>query len=83
MGITPTCAGRWQNVWPREATGGGSDEALRADQRRPEAIGREYHAKVAGLRRKYAMSVEVRFPRASSPDSNPDVSAASPSASVR
>ena len=40
---------------------GGSDDAQKADQMRLEAIEREYHAKVADLRRKYAMSVEVRF----------------------
>jgi len=37
------------------------DETRKVDQMRLEAIEREYHTKVADLRRKYAMSVEVRF----------------------
>ncbi len=40
---------------------GGSDDSLKAEQMRLEAIEREYHTKVADLRRKYAMSVEVCF----------------------
>ncbi|HYK91361.1 MAG TPA: hypothetical protein VE398_21500 [Acidobacteriota bacterium] len=40
---------------------GVNDEALKADRMRLMAIEREYHAKVADLRRKYAMTVEVRF----------------------
>lgn len=40
---------------------GGSGDALKVDQMRLEAIEREYHAKVADVRRKYAMSVEVHF----------------------
>jgi len=40
---------------------GGSDDALKAEQMRLEAIEREYHAKVADLRRKYAMRIEIRF----------------------
>jgi hypothetical protein len=40
---------------------GASEDALKADQMRLEAIEREYHTKVADLRRKYAMSVEIRF----------------------
>jgi hypothetical protein len=39
----------------------GTDDAVKADGMRLEAIEREYHSKVADLRRKYAMSVEVRF----------------------
>jgi hypothetical protein len=40
---------------------GQSDDLEKADQMRLEAIEREYHAKVADLGRKYAMSVEIRF----------------------
>jgi hypothetical protein len=40
---------------------GGSDDDQKAYAMRLEAIGREYHAKVADLKRKYAMSIEVRF----------------------
>jgi hypothetical protein len=39
----------------------GTNDPVKADSMRLEAIGREYHSKVADLRRKYAMSVEVRF----------------------
>ncbi len=40
---------------------GANTDVQRVDQMRLEAIEREYHAKVADLTRKYAMSVEVRF----------------------
>jgi hypothetical protein len=50
----------WKRLAERSRKGGGEDEAG-VYAMRLETIRRDYHAKVADLKRKYAMDIEVRF----------------------